>query len=192
LAKRKRVKFDGSDESYRKIGDWQVELRKQNDRGMVIVGGAFIDYLLESTLRAFFVDDPKEADTLIGLEGSIGTFASRTRLAYCLGLIDRDTFDDINKFRKIRNDCAHHFESFSLSSRPVLDRCGAMKIWKELAEANRETEPELDYRVLLSAFINVICAKLHYRAIRLRHAVYAEPAENDPPPRPQGEETGKD
>src|SRR5438270_13724488 len=62
---------------------------EKNDRGLVIVGAAFLDTLLEHILINFLVDDPKEVGELLRYDQPLGTYGSRTRTAYCFGLINK-------------------------------------------------------------------------------------------------------
>jgi DNA-binding MltR family transcriptional regulator len=87
------------------------ELEAQTDRGSALVAAAFLDDILEGTLRAHFLDAPKQVGEL--LDGPLSSFAARTKLAYCMGLIGRTIFDDLNVIREIRNDFAHHHEPIS-------------------------------------------------------------------------------
>jgi DNA-binding MltR family transcriptional regulator len=76
-----------------------------NDRGLVIVGAAFLDTLLEHVLTNFFIDDPQEVGQL--LHQPLGTYGNRTRAAYCLGLIGKIVRDDLSLVGRIRNRFAH-------------------------------------------------------------------------------------
>jgi hypothetical protein len=67
---------------------------EKNERAAAIVGAAFLDTLLEEILVNFFVDDEKEVGNLLNTERPIGTYGSRTSLAYCLGLIGKKTTTD--------------------------------------------------------------------------------------------------
>src|SRR5216683_1846713 len=76
---------------------------EKNDRGLVIVGAAFIDTLLEHILINFLVDDPKEVGELLRHDSPLGTYGSRTRAVYCFGLIGKTMRDDLRLVGKIRN-----------------------------------------------------------------------------------------
>jgi DNA-binding MltR family transcriptional regulator len=104
---------------------------EKNDRGLVIVGAAFLDTLLEHILISFLVDDPKEVAELLRYDGPLGTYGSRTRAAYCLGLISKTIRDDLQLVGKIRNRFAHDL-SASFEDQQIAARCIALK-WHRTA-----------------------------------------------------------
>jgi DNA-binding MltR family transcriptional regulator len=79
-----------------------------NDRAMVIVGAAFLDIQLEDIIRNFLIDDEKEVNKLLQIEGPLGGYASRVRAVYCFGLIGKTIRDDLQKVGWIRNAFAHN------------------------------------------------------------------------------------
>jgi hypothetical protein len=79
--------------------------RDGNDRALAVVGGAFLELLLENILVTFLVDDEKEVGAL--LNRSLATYANRVQACYCLGLIDAMVRDDLAAVGKIRNRFAH-------------------------------------------------------------------------------------
>lgn len=87
-----------------------------NDRGLVIVAGAFLDTLLEHILVAFLLDDPKEVARLLAYDQPLGSYGNRVRAAYCLGLIGKTVSADLRLVGKIRNRFAH--DLYSAFSQP--------------------------------------------------------------------------
>src|ERR1700681_1012641 len=83
------------------------QLRAESDRGCVLVAAAFLDNALEVLIRAALIDDQKALDKLVEYPGPCATFAARSDLAYCLGLIDTATHADLRTIRRIRNEFAH-------------------------------------------------------------------------------------
>jgi DNA-binding MltR family transcriptional regulator len=104
---------------------------EKNDRGLVIVGAAFLDTLLEHILISFLVDDPKEVAELLRYDQPLGTYGSRTRAAYCFGLIDKTVRDDLRLVGKIRNRFAHEL-SASFDDQQIAAWCAALK-WHRAA-----------------------------------------------------------
>ena len=47
------------------ISAMDAEFHHESDRIVAIVGGAYLDALLESLLRAVFIDEPEEAERLL-------------------------------------------------------------------------------------------------------------------------------
>lgn len=80
---------------------------ESSDRALVIVGGAFLDTLLENILVNFLVNDPKEVAELLRHDQPLGSYGNRVRAAYCFGLIGKIVRDDLRAVGKIRNRFAH-------------------------------------------------------------------------------------
>jgi hypothetical protein len=81
-------------------------LFRESDRGCALVAGALLDERLAALLMAVF-REPATASTLLEINGPLGSFATRTKLAHCLGLVSPDEFHDLGLVCKIRNEAAH-------------------------------------------------------------------------------------
>ena len=102
---------------------------EKNERAAAIVGAAYLDTLLENILINFFVDDEQEVGKLLGVERPLGTYGSRTTVAYCLGLIGKTIRDDLRLVGKIRNRFAHDL-SAAFGDDPIRSWVLALK-WYE-------------------------------------------------------------
>ena len=116
---------------------------EENDRALAIVGGAFLDTLLENILIEFLVDDEKEVGELLQYDGPMGTYSGRIRAAYCLGLLRKTVRDDLRLVGKIRNRFAHDL-SASFAEEPIragATRCGgtARPTWSRPPAYRRAT-----------------------------------------------------
>jgi len=84
-----------------------------DDRAIVIIGAAFIDTILEHILIEFFPEAEKEVDNLLKYDKPLGTYGSKIKMLYCLGLIEKMVMDDLKLIGNIRNKFAHNlFVSF--------------------------------------------------------------------------------
>jgi len=99
---------------------------EKNDRGLVIVGAAFLDTVLEHILISVLVDDPTEVAELLRYDQPLGTYGHRTRAAYCFGLINKTIRDDLRLVGKIRNRFAHEL-SVSFEDQQIAAWCVALK-----------------------------------------------------------------
>jgi DNA-binding MltR family transcriptional regulator len=104
-----------------------AEFHHESDRIVAIVGGAYLDSLLDSLLRAVFTDTPEEVDRLLRPDAPLGSNGSRYQLAYCLGLIRKDQRDDLKTIAKIRNLFAHDFKALSFDTAPARDLCSNLQ-----------------------------------------------------------------
>jgi DNA-binding MltR family transcriptional regulator len=87
-----------------------LSLVEESDRGCVLVGAAILEKRLEDIFRHVFDHNGiarKFQDALFDANGPLGTFSSKIKLAYSLGLIARTTYKDLDTVRRIRNDFAH-------------------------------------------------------------------------------------
>jgi hypothetical protein len=104
---------------------------EKNERAAAIVGGAFLDTLLEHILLGFLAEDEKEVQRLLDPEQPLGSYGSRIRIVYCLGLIGKVIRDDLRLVGKIRNRFAHDLHA-SFDDEPIRSWCLSLK-WHELS-----------------------------------------------------------
>lgn len=102
----------------------EVALRRQNyidaigreaDRGCVLVAASVLDEGLEQLLRAEMPDDAKLLGDLFRNSGPLATFWARSRVAFALGYISKDTFEDLEIIREVRNRFAHGYGPATLA-----------------------------------------------------------------------------
>jgi DNA-binding MltR family transcriptional regulator len=104
---------------------------EENDRALAIVGGAYLDTLLENILIEFLIDDEKEVAELLRPDGVMGTYSGRIRATYCLGLLRKPVRDDLRLIGKIRNRFAHDL-SASFADQQIRAWCEALR-WHRAA-----------------------------------------------------------
>lgn len=113
------------------------DVKKESDRGAVLICTAWLDDALELLLRNRLVDDKASVDKLFGIDRPLGTFSSRITMAYCLGLINEELRKDLDTIRGIRNEFSHVRKPLSFEDQSIKDRCnnlfGATKLIEESA-----------------------------------------------------------
>ncbi len=119
------------------LASFAVRFVNESPRGSAILSSVLLDEILRSLIATFMIEDSKQVDELLGSETNwdrpIGTFSSRIRTAYCLGLLSPDEFHDLTLIRKIRNDFAHDLDKTSFRDEKIQDRCKSLRIpnrWK--------------------------------------------------------------
>jgi mannitol operon repressor len=124
------------------LDDWKGfydALQKETPRAAVIIAAAFIDGWLRRLLENMMVNDPKVVETLLGSEENadcpLSTFSARIKATYCLGLVSKHEYDDLNLLRKIRNQCAHRLHGFSFDEQKIVSWCNSLKFPKEVTSA---------------------------------------------------------
>lgn len=148
---------------YLNANDALIEFQKlfaynePNERSIAIVGGAFLDTLLENILLEFFPDD-KEVDELLGTTKVIGTFVSRIRLTYCLGLIDKSVKEDLKIIGKIRNKFAHQL-SASFED-PEIEKWVKLLKWHKVLFMDREPPLNATTKDIFQVGVNTLFSYL--------------------------------
>ncbi|WP_294257240.1 hypothetical protein [uncultured Sphingomonas sp.] len=115
----------------------------ETDRGAVIILGSIIEDSLANRIRQNFVDLTVEEDKrLFGADSPIGTFSSRIKVAYALGIIDREHVKMCDIIRSMRNSCAHSRRDISFATAELVDALDllARPILGEPASSNSNRE----------------------------------------------------
>ena len=106
---------------------------QESDRGCLLVGLATVDEtlgdLLAATLKKHGTD--KDIDWLLDPRPGnrpLASLAVRTRVARCLGLINDETRNVIDRLRTLRNKHAHGISQFDLTDE---DAASIMQTWTE-------------------------------------------------------------
>lgn len=89
--------------------DW-MEIVNESDRGCVLLATAMIESRLDEIFEAIFSNNmiPKKIiNSLFDSNGPLATFSAKSKLAFSLGLISKNAFEDLEILRKIRNNFAH-------------------------------------------------------------------------------------
>lgn len=129
-----------------------------------------LDDALEVLLKAHMLDRAKIVDSIIDLDRPLGTFSSRIKIAYLLGLLEESEFRDLELIRKIRNDCAHNRGDVDFGGAPHKDRIAELHTPKHAEElfntffAESFTDEGRSPRNQLLIAISVLGVWLIYRA----------------------------
>ena len=97
------------------------ELTKESDRGIVLIGGAYLDSCLRRLILWFLMSCPEYLPTFFEHLRSAGEFAGRIEIAHQLGLITKEMQWLLHKIRKIRIIFAHEVVGCQFTERPHLD-----------------------------------------------------------------------
>ena len=85
-------------------------LLEESDRGCVLAGAALLEERLEEIFASQFTKTkiPKKTrEAIFNANGPLSTFSAKIKMAYGIGYIDKDLFQDLEMLRKIRNKLAH-------------------------------------------------------------------------------------
>ena len=108
-------------------------LLKDWDRAAAINGGCLINLYLDILFRSVMVKDTQFVEDILDGKGHgpLSSLSAKTKVAYVLGLINKETMKDLDYIRRIRNEFAHNVKAISFKDSPVREYC------KELSTAKR-------------------------------------------------------
>jgi len=94
--------------------EMQAEIMGASDRSTVIALAAFLDAALEWLIASNMRPQATvaEFDETFGINGPLGSFSARIKIAYMLKLIEEPLRNQLEVIREMRNACAH-------SKRPI-------------------------------------------------------------------------
>lgn len=142
------------------------DLQKETDRGVALVGAAFLDDVLAALLRAAMVDDSKITNKLLEYPGPVSTSAARADLAYCMGLLGPDMYADLKVIREVRNRFGHSHVPASFEDAEIARLCGQLKTARLI-----KPEPCTASRLLFILAVVMIANHLMLGGLRAKHPV---------------------
>lgn len=103
------------------------EFQEESDRGAALVGAALLDARIERLLLAHMLPGKFADDLVKGGNAPLGTFSSRIKACYALGLITTAEREDLHIIRAIRNEFAHKEHGLSFSDFKISSFCSSLK-----------------------------------------------------------------
>lgn len=95
-------------------------LQKESDRGCALVSVAFLD----DVLRRLLLESLREGKTTKELlKGELATIDSRMKMAYVLGHIDRNEYNNLKIICRIRNKFAHFYDEIDFKEDKISKLC---------------------------------------------------------------------
>ena len=80
---------------------------EKSDLAVVLISTSFIDACLTVILRGHFKTCKISDDLFNKNIGFLSSLANKTKLAYCMAIIDERVYKNLEDIRKIRNEFAH-------------------------------------------------------------------------------------
>lgn len=150
------------------LREFYEELQNESQRGGVLVGAAFLDELLRQLLASFMIDDASAVNNLLDNppNSPLGGLSARTQATYCLGLISKEAYDDLNIIRGIRNEFAHSLQGTSFDHPWIVKQCEALKIPNK---SGISTEISASDKFLMTVVLLASQIKLHILGISRRN-----------------------
>lgn len=104
------------------------EVFKQTDRASAIVSSSLLEELLERLILAFLIDNEKTKNNLFDGMAPLSTMSAKINVAYHLGLINKNEYEDLKIIKNIRNDFAHSFETINFETQRIKNKCIRLKV----------------------------------------------------------------
>jgi hypothetical protein len=100
-----------------------------SDRAVAVLMGAIVEDTLRSLVLSHMREDLNSEDRnrLFGPDGAMGTFSTKTMLAYALKIIGPITRHDLDLLRTLRNEFAHSRRPLNFGVKEVADVCAELK-----------------------------------------------------------------
>jgi len=138
-----------------------TEFYEESPRGAVIIAIVLFDAQLEKLLENQFICEPKSIKLLFDEKsGSLSNFYGKTELAYRLGLIDKEAFNDLNIIRKIRNEFAHNMINLSFQDKKIVDYCNKLN-YGNIPLGGKSKTPEKKFQIAVAALMNYLNIEIY-------------------------------
>lgn len=111
------------------------ELDAQSDRGVAIVGVAWIEEALTAAIHAFLEKNKSAWDRLFRKSGPLSSLSSKIDLARLLAMTSDAIHSDLHTLREVRNEFAHAIldkndQPLSFETPHIKDKCMSLKCVK--------------------------------------------------------------
>ncbi|MCE9550877.1 MAG: hypothetical protein K8R50_07720 [Betaproteobacteria bacterium] len=133
-----------SDEAIERSLALVTELEQQTDRGVAIVGVAWIEEALVAAIQAFLEKDKSAWDGLFRKSGPLSSLSAKIDLARLLGMTSNAIYSDLHILREVRNEFAHSLfdkdnASLSFITPRIKDKCLALRCIRHESIAESRT-----------------------------------------------------
>jgi DNA-binding MltR family transcriptional regulator len=94
-----------------------------------LISVARIETGLVTMLSNFLIEGSTSAG-MLDVGGILGDLASCSKMAYCLGLISKAAYQEIDQLGRIRNIFAHSRQDLDFSNKDVAEACEKLQGWR--------------------------------------------------------------
>lgn len=123
------IKLENLSKDTQKVYD---VLNESSDIACVLIGTSYLAELIASAIKVAFIDSSISEKLLDPQRGAVGGFVTRSDLAYCLGLINKNIYQDLIKIAEIRNMFAHKHLALNFGVETIRKKCEELKAWRTL------------------------------------------------------------
>ncbi len=108
--------FEDAPHEVRRLALFIHNFQKESDRGASLMAGSVIDEVLKEIIAGFLINKKESLRLLDGFNAPLGTFSSRILAAYCLGLVEKHEYKELEILRRIRNAFGHTWSDIDFSN----------------------------------------------------------------------------
>jgi DNA-binding MltR family transcriptional regulator len=120
---KRRLPAQGGNERRNRRSEFISSLKDESDRGLVLISAEFIGEMLREVLQTCLLQNtavtPKLIASLFEVHAPLEPFSARVKFAFLLSLVDKETFEDLETIREIRNHFAHDYGRADLGDEKV-------------------------------------------------------------------------
>lgn len=109
----------------------------------VLAGVAAMEQALGTLLSKFLITGNTSEGILHPNKGFLGPLMNRASLAYCMGLISKTTYQNIQRLAEIRNLFAHSHTAIDFQDAEVAEQCRQLKLGLDKATDHALMTPEV-------------------------------------------------
>lgn len=130
-----------------------VSIARETPRGMVLVAAMHVEELLRQLLRAA-CSNVAQTDELLD-DGPLGTLYARITTCWCLGLLPKSTYVNVEQIHQLRNYCLRNPDVEDFSDRQLRALLGTLRVSPTLAENHSPLHRLADVVGSLESWIHV-------------------------------------
>ena len=108
-----------AEQLHRKFKGLQQALPAETDRGCALLAVAFLDQELSELLRSHICGSKAVKNKILDHSGPLGNLSAKIDMVYCMGLLGKNSREDLRNLARIRNKFAHLAEPISFKSESV-------------------------------------------------------------------------
>lgn len=141
----------------KELGLFLKDFNGESDRGAVLIAASLIDQRLMEILEGYLIENKQSSDLFSQPNAPLGTLSAKAAMAYSLGLIQKNEFEEISLIRKIRNDFGHKWKDINFKNPKIVSYCNKLP-W--LGPPGKPVTPRRRFNVLIA----ILLADLLWRA----------------------------
>ena len=166
---RKRTPIPKPEELSADSGRFIQDLQQETDRGVALVGAAFLDDAVRALIRAALIKESETADRLFEYPRPLATFDARIDVAYCMGLIGKAMYQDLGLIRDIRNRFAHQHHPASFEEIELPQLCEQLQAARSIVNSVNFIVPDARGNFIFAVVL--LTQRILLNGLATKHAI---------------------